>query len=290
LIGELRGPEEYLPVLILSADATSKARIGALSAGATDFLTKPLDTTEVGLRVLNYLETRRLHLRLEEQRRNLHNSMANASVRDTSGDISELGLDKTGPITTNGIPAGGLDEIAVDVPQASGTSHWSVASASHRLLLAAGGSPEDAAVLEKAVHLQRLVRWGILDVARTLTALDQSAESVARSIAGNHFERWDGTGDPASLQGKEIPVEARAVAVCDTFMALVTDIPGKPAISIGTGIETLEMEKGKILDPDLVDLFLDEVLPFMLRSMDLDAQPADRPIGTQLREDCGLAG
>ena len=68
MIAELRDAEEYLPALVLSADTTPKARNDTLGIGATDFLTKPLDTTEVGLRVLNYLETRRLHLRLAEHR------------------------------------------------------------------------------------------------------------------------------------------------------------------------------------------------------------------------------
>ena len=58
-VQELRGPEEYLPVLVLSDDTTPRARIDALGAGAVDFLAKPLDTTEVGLRVLNYLQRRR---------------------------------------------------------------------------------------------------------------------------------------------------------------------------------------------------------------------------------------
>ena len=51
-----------------------KARHDALGAGATDFLTKPLDTTEVGLRVLNYLEARRLHLRLAKHTESWTNS------------------------------------------------------------------------------------------------------------------------------------------------------------------------------------------------------------------------
>lgn len=52
---------EYLPVLVVTADATDEAAQRALSLGASDFVTKPFDTTEVLLRVRNLLETRYLH-------------------------------------------------------------------------------------------------------------------------------------------------------------------------------------------------------------------------------------
>jgi EAL domain-containing protein (putative c-di-GMP-specific phosphodiesterase class I)/CheY-like chemotaxis protein len=64
VLGELRAltPEDgYLPVLVLTADATRQSRDLALSSGAHDFLTKPFDPAEVLLRVRNLLETRRLH-------------------------------------------------------------------------------------------------------------------------------------------------------------------------------------------------------------------------------------
>jgi EAL domain-containing protein (putative c-di-GMP-specific phosphodiesterase class I)/CheY-like chemotaxis protein len=51
----------YLPVLVLTADATTSARDRALEHGARDFLTKPLDITEVVLRIANLLETRQLY-------------------------------------------------------------------------------------------------------------------------------------------------------------------------------------------------------------------------------------
>lgn len=61
------GGDAYLPVLVLTGDATADARDRALGAGAHDFLTKPFDATEVLLRVRNLLETRFLYRRLEER-------------------------------------------------------------------------------------------------------------------------------------------------------------------------------------------------------------------------------
>ena len=57
--------DEYLPVLVLTADATIGAKRKALALGAKDFLTKPFDTIEAMLRVWNLLETRLLYRHLK---------------------------------------------------------------------------------------------------------------------------------------------------------------------------------------------------------------------------------
>jgi signal transduction histidine kinase/DNA-binding response OmpR family regulator len=60
--------DDYVPVLVLTADINPQARERALSGGARDFLTKPFDVLEVLLRVRNLLETRVLYLRQREAR------------------------------------------------------------------------------------------------------------------------------------------------------------------------------------------------------------------------------
>jgi signal transduction histidine kinase len=62
---------EYLPILVLTADATPATRLRALAGGATDFLTKPIERVELLLRLNNLLATRLLHLRLHRQYRAL---------------------------------------------------------------------------------------------------------------------------------------------------------------------------------------------------------------------------
>ena len=59
-----RDSDDFRPVLVLTADATTEAKRRALSVGAKDFLTKPFDHIEVMLRVWNLLETRALHRKL----------------------------------------------------------------------------------------------------------------------------------------------------------------------------------------------------------------------------------
>jgi DNA-binding response OmpR family regulator len=60
--------EIFFPVIVLTADVNDETKRRALSAGATEFLVKPFDHLEVLLRIANALETRRLHLLLDNQR------------------------------------------------------------------------------------------------------------------------------------------------------------------------------------------------------------------------------
>jgi DNA-binding response OmpR family regulator len=60
--------EVFLPVIVLTADVNEDTKFRVLRAGANDFLVKPFDQTEVLLRISNLLESRRLHLLLDNQR------------------------------------------------------------------------------------------------------------------------------------------------------------------------------------------------------------------------------
>ena len=78
--------DDYLPILVLTGDNTSQAKEQALSHGAHDFLSKPLNRTEVQLRVKNLLETRHLHLQLKAQ-----NASLEQQVRERTELVDELG-------------------------------------------------------------------------------------------------------------------------------------------------------------------------------------------------------
>jgi DNA-binding response OmpR family regulator len=57
----------FLPIVVLTADVSEDAKCRALAAGATDFLCKPFDHTEVALRIGNHLQSRHVHLMLDNQ-------------------------------------------------------------------------------------------------------------------------------------------------------------------------------------------------------------------------------
>ncbi|MGH8163464.1 MAG: hybrid sensor histidine kinase/response regulator, partial [Rhodanobacteraceae bacterium] len=81
----------FLPVLVLTADAFSATKIRALSHGANDFLTTPFNHDEVIHRVENLLRTRRLHLEVREQNRNLEKIAAarTAELEKTVRDLKK---------------------------------------------------------------------------------------------------------------------------------------------------------------------------------------------------------
>jgi putative two-component system response regulator len=83
----------------------------------------------------------------------------------------------------------------------------------------------------------------------------------ARLIAGGHHEKWDGTGYPLGVKGKEIPLEARLMAVADVYDALLSVRPYKQPLSPGEATQIIKNGKGTQFDPVLVDVFLKVMRP-----------------------------
>ncbi len=71
-----------------------------------------------------------------------------------------------------------------------------------------------------------------------------------------HHERFDGRGYPTGAKGKEIPIEARIVAVADVFDAMSTDRPYATGYSRVEALRVMGVLRGAALDPELVDIFL----------------------------------
>lgn len=80
--------DTFIPVLVLTADASQQTRHRALEVRARDFLTKPLDHTDVLLRIRNLLQTRDLQLELQAQ-----NERLEAEVRDRTRELEQARLE-----------------------------------------------------------------------------------------------------------------------------------------------------------------------------------------------------
>jgi len=74
-------------------------------------------------------------------------------------------------------------------------------------------------------------------------------------IAGTHHERWDGTGYPAGLKGKDIPLEGRLMALADVYDALIAARPYKDAFTHQEACKFIEDNAGTHFDPVLVEVF-----------------------------------
>lgn len=79
---------------------------------------------------------------------------------------------------------------------------------------------------------------------------------IAYNIILSHHEKWDGTGYPNQLQGNEIPLEARIVAIVDVYDALTSKRPYKNAWTHEQALKYLIEQKGKHFDPQLIDALL----------------------------------
>jgi putative two-component system response regulator len=97
--------------------------------------------------------------------------------------------------------------------------------------------------------------------AQTLDASLQRFPNVqflqmARDIAMSHHERWDGTGYPDQLSGREIPLAARILALADVYDALTSRRVYREALSHSQAKLLIVNERGTQFDPDVVDAFL----------------------------------
>jgi diguanylate cyclase (GGDEF)-like protein len=75
----------------------------------------------------------------------------------------------------------------------------------------------------------------------------------------HHHERWDGNGYPDGLAGEDIPLEARIVAVADSFSAMTAERPYRKRMSLDQACAELERCAGTQFDPEVVRIFVDEV-------------------------------
>ena len=90
--------------------------------------------------------------------------------------------------------------------------------------------------------------------AQILSHLSKSNQFL--SIVRSHHERFDGNGYPFGLKGEDIPLEARIVSVADTFDAMTTKRPYRPALSYEVAVQELVKNKGSQFDPEVVDAFI----------------------------------
>lgn len=86
---------------------------------------------------------------------------------------------------------------------------------------------------------------------------DNKFLKVARNIAHYHHEKWDGTGYPQGLKGKNIPIEGRIMAIADVYDALTSKRVYKESFDFEIAEKIIVNEKGNHFDPLLVEIFME---------------------------------
>ncbi len=257
-------PQTYLPILVLTADISPEAKQRALSSGANDFLSKPLDAIEFILRVKNLLRTRWLYTELCA-----HNERLEAKVRQRTQALAEAQLET-------------LDRLALAAEYRdddTGQHTRRVGRLTAMIARGLGQPPDQVEVLRLAAALHDVGKIGVPDrvlmkpgklngeefeIVKShasiggaiLSGSKSSILQVAREIALSHHERWDGTGYPLGLHGDQIPLSGRIVAVADVFDALTHDRPYKKAWSLEDAILEIRRQSGRDFDPRVVAAFL----------------------------------
>ncbi|WP_251650810.1 HD-GYP domain-containing protein, partial [Aeromonas dhakensis] len=92
---------------------------------------------------------------------------------------------------------------------------------------------------------------------------DLALFQIGATIAGNHHEKWNGSGYPRGLKGDDIPLEGRVVALADVFDALGSDRCYKKAWPLDKVLALIQEEKGQHFDPQLVELMLANLDKFL---------------------------
>jgi putative two-component system response regulator len=281
----LKQSEEFKDIPVIVITANSKEKHKALKLGANDFLSKPVDTEELKLRTMNSitLYQHKKHLNTLVEQRTQELSKALQFAQKTEYEISyRLGLASEYRDLETGGHIKRMSRYSALLGRLYGLSEEE-----ENLLLYSSplhdigkiGIPD--AILTKPGKLT-VSEFEIMKQHSTIGAkmLEGADEypiiKMGRIIALEHHEKWDGSGYPYGKQEKEIHIFARIVAIADVFDALSSKRPYKDAFPLDKTLMILREGRGTHFDPELLDLFLnnlDEFLKIQKEFSDKDETP-----------------
>jgi putative two-component system response regulator len=260
----LSAADAYLPILVATADHAPETRRRALSAGARDFLTKPLSPAEVRLRVRNLLETRFLHeqlrgytsrleLRVAERTQELEEARLEILVR--LARAAEFRDDQTGQHTMR------VGQLARQIGELLGLpteAYELIGRAAPLHDIGKIGIPDRVLLKPDRLDAEELaiIRTHTVIGANILAGSRYPLLQLAEEIALCHHERWDGGGYPRGLAADAIPLSGRIVAVADVFDSLSHERPYKRAWTKAETLAEIGAQAGSQFDPAVVDALL----------------------------------
>jgi len=275
---------KHIPVIFLTAKSSGDHELKGLSMGAIDYITKPFAPQLLLKRIEVHLLVERQRKELEEQKGELigfNNSlleMVEAKTRTVielqnavMKTFSELIESRDG---VTGDHIGRTQEylsVLLDAMQehpcfGMQLEHWD------RWLTLQSAQLHDVgkiaikdSILQKPGKLtdgeyetiKKHVLYGehIIDNIMSQTTEHDFLEQ-ARVLISTHHEKWDGSGYPKGLKGRDIPLQGRVMALVDVYDALISDRPYKGSCTHEEVVEIIAEAKGTQFDPDLVEVFL----------------------------------
>ncbi len=263
LLHEIRRRWPDVAVLMLTAVAEVDTAVACLQAGAFDYIPKPFQVDEVRARVAQALDKRRLILENRAYQEHLAEMVDQQAMR-----IEELFLEGVQTLA---------HALEAKDPYTKGHSAR-VAAYAGRMAAVLGISDADIQLIELGAELHDVGKIGVRESvlqkpsrltdeeyrhimehtvvgARILEPLLKHAPQVL-SVVRSHHERLDGTGLPDGLLGDQIPLHARVVAVADSFDAMTSGRPYRPARGVADALEELRRGAGSQWDGAIVDALL----------------------------------
>lgn len=264
-----------IPIVMTTALRDVQDRIRALEAGADDYMSKPFDMTELRLRVKHLVQVKayRDHLKhynellerqVQERTRQLQQayeqirivSLETIHILSRTADFKDEGsgrhIQRIGGYAAAIARKVGLKPVTIERLLYAAPMHdiGKIAIPDSILLKPGKLEPDEWEIMKT----HATIGWKLLSVGKA--AIIRLAAAIART----HHERWDGTGYPDGLRGRQIPLAGRIVAIADVFDALVSDRPYKKAFSVEEAVPIIREGRGAHFEPELTDAFLD-ILP-----------------------------
>ena len=262
LLPEIKVNYPDIAVIMSTAITDTNVAIQCMKQGAYDYLNKPFSLDEVILSVARALEKRRLvienrdyqqHLeqKVEAQASRIRASFLSAvtalvyalEAKDkyTSGHSERVAETSVAIARELGLPWDNVEKIRL-----AGLIHdiGKIGMRESILNKPAGLTEEEFQHVKYHPEIGERILNPIVD--------DEEILMMVRY----HHERYDGTGYPDRLSGKQMPLGARILAVADSYDAMTSERPYRKAMSVETACAEIERGKGTQFDPRVADAFL----------------------------------
>jgi len=260
-----------IPVILVTALSDKKDRVKGIEAGCDDFISKPVDSSELLARVRSLLKVKTYndHMRNYEQELETEVSRRTKELNAALAMIEETALETIHRLAAaaecrdqyTGSHILRMSRYAEAIARKMGLDSGFVKALLYAALMhdiGKIGIPDK--ILMKSGKLN-IKEWEIMKQhtvigAKILNGSKQDYMKLAEEIALTHHEKWDGTGYPQGLKGEHIPISGRIVAVADVFDALISERPYKPSLSTRESFTIIRNEIGTHFDPGIVNAFI----------------------------------
>jgi putative two-component system response regulator len=234
-----------LPVVMITALDHTTDRVRALTAGADDYMSKPVDRIELVARVRSALRLKRVYDSLNSAEQVIYTLAAAVEAKDP---FTEAHTQRVAESARKIGLRMGLPQDELDALYRGGIIHD----------IGKIGVPDRILLKPGELDAEELIRMHLHPIiGETIVAPLQSSGDLLPLIR-HHHEHYDGSGYPDRLAGEEIPLLARIVSVCDAYDALTSDRPYRPRQSHEQAASVLRRGAGRQWDPRVVSLLLEE--------------------------------